>query len=74
MPVIRNKLNQRILIHLKGGKTIDLLEKSTAEVEDDDLVSSHLQDLIERGIVVKEKEEEAEKPEPRKSSYLRKGK
>ncbi len=73
MPIIRNKLNQRILIHLKGGKTIDLLEKSTAEVEDDDLVSSHLQDLIERGIVVKEKEE-AEKPEPRRSSYLRKGK
>lgn len=46
MPVIRNKLNQRILIHLKGGKHIDLSGKGTAEVEDEDLTSSHLQDLM----------------------------
>lgn len=74
MPVIRNKLNQRILIHLKGGKHIDLSEKGTADVTDDDLSSSHLQDLMIREIVVTEKEEKAEKTEIRKSSYIRKGK
>ncbi len=74
MPVIRNKLNQRFLIHLKGGRHIDLLEKGTADVTDEELSSSHLQDLMIREIVVAEKEEEAEKTEMRKSSYIRKGK
>ncbi|MCZ7382699.1 MAG: hypothetical protein O8C64_14155 [Candidatus Methanoperedens sp.] len=73
MPVIRNKLNQRILIHLKGGKHIDLSEKGTADVADEDLSSSHLQDLMIRENVVLEKEE-AEKTEMKKSSYMRKGK
>ena len=54
MPIIRNNLNSRILVHLKGGKSIDLLEKSTVEITDDDLSSSHLQDLIQRGFVIKE--------------------
>ena len=70
MPVIRNKLNQRILIHLKGGKHIDLLEKGTADVTDEDLSSSHLQDLMIREIVVTEEEKEAEKNEMKKSSYM----
>jgi hypothetical protein len=77
MPVIRNKLNQRILIHLKDGKHIDLSEGGTADVTDDDLSSSHLQDLLIREIVVTEKaekEEVAEKTEIRRSSYIRKGK
>jgi len=71
MPVIRNKLNQRIVIHLKGGKHIDLSEKGTADVTDEDLSSSHLQDLLIKENVVME---EAEKTEMRKSSYIRKGK
>ncbi len=71
MPVIRNKLNQRIVIHLKGGKHIDLSEKGTADVTDEDLSSSHLHDLLIKENVVME---EAEKPEMRKSSYIRKGK
>lgn len=56
MPIIRNNLNSRILIHINGSKNIDLLEKSTAEITDNDLLSSHLQSLIQRGIVVKDKE------------------
>jgi len=54
--MIRNNLKNRILIQLKGGKSIDLLEKSTVEIMDDDLLSSHLQNLIQRGLVTKEKE------------------
>lgn len=60
MPIIRNNLNSRILIHLKGSKSIDLLEKNTVEITDDDLLSSHLQDLIQRGFVIKENEAKKE--------------
>jgi hypothetical protein len=60
MPIIRNKLNNRILIQLKGDRSIDLLEKSAVEITDDDLLSSHLQDLIQRGFVIKEKEAKKE--------------
>ena len=65
MPIIRNNLNSRILIHIKSSKYIDLLEKSTAGVTDDDLLSSHLQGLIQRGFVIMEKEvrEEVKKEE-----------
>ncbi len=60
MSMIRNNLNSRILIQLKGGKSIDLLEKSTVEITDDDLLSSHLQNLIQRGLVIEEKETKKE--------------
>lgn len=73
MPVIRNKLNQRIIINLKSGKNIDLFAKSTADVSDQDISSSHLKTHIAKGeIVVMEKA--AQKTESRKSSYIRKGK
>ncbi|GFO97073.1 hypothetical protein ig2599ANME_1271 [groundwater metagenome] len=52
MPVIRNKLNQRIIINLKSGKNIDLLAKSTADVSDQDLSSPHLQTHIAKGEIV----------------------
>lgn len=55
MSIIRNNLNSRILIQLKGGQSVGLLEKSTVEIKDDDLTSSHLQDLIQKGFVTKEK-------------------
>jgi hypothetical protein len=60
MPLIRNKLNNRIFIQLKGGRSIDLLEKSTVKIGDDDLLSSHLQELIRKRIVIKEEGEEIE--------------
>ncbi|RPJ77221.1 MAG: hypothetical protein EHM20_06465 [Alphaproteobacteria bacterium] len=75
MPIVRNNLNSRILIHIIGSKYIDLLEKSTAEVTDDDLLSSHLQGLIQRGFVNMEnevrKEVIKEKPgKPRKENEV----
>ncbi|MBU3967794.1 MAG: hypothetical protein KKG76_10560 [Euryarchaeota archaeon] len=70
MPVIRNKLNQRIIINLKSGKNIDLFAKSTADVSDQDLSSSHLQTQIAKGEIVV-MEGVAEKTESRK--IIRKG-
>ncbi|MBU0702113.1 hypothetical protein KKE26_12625 [bacterium] len=52
MIVIRNKLNQRIIVNLVGVKNIDLLAKGTAEVSKEDLLSPHLQALISRGDIV----------------------
>ena len=34
MVVIRNKLNQRLIINLIGGKNIDLLAKGTANISE----------------------------------------
>ena len=74
MPVIRNKLNQRIIINLNSGKNIDLLAKGTADVTDEELSSSHLQTLLSKGgIILGQKEEAAEKEESKKTSYIRKG-
>jgi len=56
MPIISNTLSSRILIHIKDGKYIDLLEKSTTEATDDDLLSSHLKSLIQKGFVIMQKE------------------
>lgn len=49
MPVIRNKLNQKMVINLIGGKNIDLLAKSTADISERELSSPHLQTLIAKG-------------------------
>lgn len=74
MAVIRNKLNQRLIINLKEDKYINLFAKGTAEVSDDDLSSTHLQTLLAKGdIVMSQKEEEPEKEEPKRTSYTRKG-
>lgn len=48
---IRNKLNQRLIINLSGGKNIDLLAKGTMRVSEKELSSPHLQALITRGDV-----------------------
>jgi hypothetical protein len=74
MPLIRNKLNNRIFIQLKGGRSIDLLEKSTAEIEDDDFLSSHLQELIRKGSVIKEEGDEIEKEKTATEIEVGKGK
>ncbi|MFZ2411699.1 MAG: hypothetical protein WAW23_09030 [Candidatus Methanoperedens sp.] len=57
MPVIRNKLNQRIVVNLNGGKNIDLLAKGTADISERELSSPHLQTLIAKGdIIVNQKQ------------------
>lgn len=73
MPIIRNTLNSRILIHTKDSKYIDLLEKSTTEVTDDDLLSSHLQSLIQKGFAIMEKEVKEEVKDKGKVKVLSKG-
>ena len=74
MPVIRNKLNQRITIDLDSGKNIDLFAKGTADVSEDDLSSVHLQAFIAKGDVVVQKKEKPEKRESKASSaYPKKG-
>lgn len=52
MTVIRNKLNQRLIINLTGGKNIDLLAKGTTNVSEKELSSPHLQVLITKGDVM----------------------
>lgn len=51
MSEIRNKLNQRLIVNLIGGKNIDLLAKGTADVSEKELSSPHLQALIAKGDV-----------------------
>ena len=58
MVVIRNKLDQRLLINLKSGVSIDLLARGTSVVSEDDYSSEHLQNLLDKGkIIVYQKEE-----------------
>lgn len=53
MVVIRNKLDQRIIINLNESKSIFLLSKGTADVSDEDFSSKHLQKLIANGAIIK---------------------
>lgn len=52
MAKIRNKLNQRLIINLIGGKNIDLLAKGTANISEKEIFSPHLQTLIDKGDIV----------------------
>ncbi len=73
MPIIRNRLNQRIVINLKSGKNTDILAKGTVLVSDDELKSPHLQAFLEKGsVVISEKEEVPEKEEEKRTSYVKK--
>lgn len=49
---IRNKLNQRLIVNLTGGRNIDILAKGVADVSDKELSSPHLQALVTKGDVV----------------------
>lgn len=60
MPIIRNKMDQRIILNLKSDKNIDLFAKGTAEISDDELSSSHLQNLIAKGKIIVSNESMAE--------------
>ncbi len=72
MPVtIKNRLNQPVLINVKGKNPLHLLARGIAEVSEKDLESSQLKTLISRGDVsirTAEKPKGAEgKPKARKS-------
>lgn len=49
MAVIRNRLNQRLIINLSGGKNIDLRAKGSVNVTEKELTSTHLQTLLNKG-------------------------
>jgi hypothetical protein len=49
MAVIRNNLNQRLIINLTGGRNIDLLARGTMNVSEKELSSPHLRTLIAKG-------------------------
>ncbi len=51
MVVIRNRLKQRLIVNLDGGKNLDILAKGTANVTEEELSSLHLQTLIAKGII-----------------------
>lgn len=73
MVEIMNKQNQRLIINLKSG-TIDLLARSTTAVSDNDLSSSHLQNLLGSGkvIIVSRKEEKPKsKWQPKKVEIIK---
>jgi len=73
MPVIRNKLNQKMVINLIGGKNIDLLAKGTADISERELSSPHLQTLIAKGdIIVNQKQAVAKKTENTGNIKIRK--
>ncbi len=51
MVVIRNRLKQRIIVNLVGGKNLNIMAKGTANVTEEELSSLHLQTLIDKGII-----------------------
>ena len=53
MVVIRNKLDQKLIINLNGSESIFLLSKDTADVTDEEYSSRHLQKLIAKGAIIK---------------------
>ncbi len=58
MVLIRSKLeSQRLTINLKSG-TLELLARSTAVVSDDDISSTHLQNLLGSGKIILESQKE----------------
>lgn len=51
MVVIRNRLKQRLIVNLHGGKNLDIQAKGTADVTEEELSSLHLQTLIAKCII-----------------------
>lgn len=71
MPIIRNKLDQRIIVNLKSGKSIDLFAKSTEDVSEEDLSSLQIQNLIAKGNIIISSEKRTEKMEEKKGKAVR---
>jgi hypothetical protein len=49
---LKNRLKQRIVINLSGGKTISILAGGTIEVSENELKDTQIQKLIQRGDLV----------------------
>lgn len=54
MGVIRNKMNQKLIINLKDGKKIELLAKESMNVSEYNILTSHFQSLIANGSIATE--------------------
>lgn len=52
MPIIKNKLNQRLEIDLSDGKSIQLLSGGQATIDDSDLSFPNLRNYLSKGEVV----------------------
>jgi hypothetical protein len=52
MVTIHNRLNQRLIISMTGGKVIELLARDTVSISEKDLESPQLRELINRGEIV----------------------
>jgi hypothetical protein len=52
MAVIRNRLNQRLVINLTDGRNIDLLARGTIDISEKELSSPHLRTLIAKGDIL----------------------
>jgi hypothetical protein len=52
MPILKNKMKQRIQINLLDGNTVGMLAEATAEISEKDLESEHLHGFLNRGDVV----------------------
>lgn len=52
MPILKNRLSQRILINLPDGKTCDLMAQGSATLSDKELLSTHVEQLVKRGDLV----------------------
>ncbi len=68
MPILKNKLKQRIQIDLLEGRAVGLLAEGTAEINEKDLASPHLKGFIKRRDVV------VISPEKKKESSATSGK
>lgn len=51
MAIIQNKLNQRLIITVRGGRIIDLLANGSAAISEEETGSSHIEALVERGAI-----------------------
>lgn len=64
MAIIRNRLNQRLIINLSGGKNIDLQAKGSINVTEKELTSTHLQTLLNKGDITIVQVNKSRKEEP----------
>lgn len=70
---VRNKLNQRLIVNLAGGRNIDILARGIAAVSDKELPSPHLQALVTKGDVVVIRGEAGAAKETEKQSVKKQG-
>lgn len=69
---IHNMLNERLIINLEGGKSIDLLAKGIAKISEKELESPHLQAFIMKGNILIEQVNPSKKGESDTSKKVEK--